>query len=117
MASSLGLLTKRFIDLLHDARHGILDLNEAAAALSVQKRRIYDITNVLEGSGLVTKVSKSKVVARCIEERAETCFKEDVEQVSEPKAKLRQSYSELSRFTTPWTASSLRRVQCSIRCF
>ena len=48
--------------LLRESPKGTLDLNEAAVALLVQKRRIYDITNVLEGIGLVTKVSKNKVV-------------------------------------------------------
>ena len=42
-----------------------LDLNEAAGALGVQKRRIYDITNVLEGLGIVTKKSKNHVVCIC----------------------------------------------------
>ena len=42
-----------------------LDLNEAAGALGVQKRRIYDITNVLEGLGIVTKKSKNHVVCKC----------------------------------------------------
>jgi len=50
--------------LLRESPKGTLDLNEAAVALLVQKRRIYDITNVLEGIGLVTKVSKNKVVLR-----------------------------------------------------
>ena len=73
-----GLLTKKFINLLKQAPDGILDLNNAAETLEVidsfhfhlsslfvhlvvgthsqtlptiqvQKRRIYDITNVLEG--------------------------------------------------------------------
>jgi hypothetical protein len=38
-----------------------LDLNVAAVQLQVQKRRIYDITNVLEGVGLIEKNSKNHV--------------------------------------------------------
>lgn len=34
---------------------------QASDMLSVQKRRIYDITNVLEGIGLVNKKSKNNV--------------------------------------------------------
>ena len=34
-------------------------MNEAASELQVQKRRIYDITNVLEGVGLIEKKSKN----------------------------------------------------------
>lgn len=57
---SLGLLTKRFIRLLQAATGGVCDLNSAAEQLNVrQKRRIYDITNVLEGIGLIEKRSKN----------------------------------------------------------
>lgn len=59
--SSLGLLTKKFIALLRSSTHGDLDLNRAAAQLKVQKRRIYDITNVLEGIQLIEKNSKNHV--------------------------------------------------------
>ncbi|KAM0045361.1 putative transcription factor E2F-DP family [Helianthus debilis subsp. tardiflorus] len=59
--SSLGLLTKKFIDLIKHAEDGILDLNNAAATLAVQKRRIYDITNVLEGIGLIEKTLKNRI--------------------------------------------------------
>lgn len=38
-----------------------MDLNEAVKTLDVQKRRIYDITNVLEGIGLIRKVSKNNI--------------------------------------------------------
>lgn len=39
----------------------MLDLNIAASTLNVQKRRIYDITNVLEGIGLIEKRSKNNI--------------------------------------------------------
>ncbi|CAH9050172.1 unnamed protein product [Cuscuta europaea] len=57
--SSLGLLTKKFINLIKQAEDGTLDLNKAADTLEVQKRRIYDITNVLEGVGLIEKNLKN----------------------------------------------------------
>ena len=38
-----------------------MDLNAAVERLEVQKRRIYDITNVLEGIGLIRKVSKNNI--------------------------------------------------------
>ncbi|KAL6493040.1 hypothetical protein OROGR_032799 [Orobanche gracilis] len=59
--SSLGLLTKKFIRLIRDAKDGTLDLNRTADVLEVQKRRIYDITNVLEGIGLVEKTTKNHI--------------------------------------------------------
>jgi hypothetical protein len=59
--SSLRLLTKRFVQLIAEAEDGVLDLNAAAEKLAVQKRRIYDITNVLEGIGLIEKKSKNNI--------------------------------------------------------
>lgn len=59
--SSLGLLTKKFVQLIQSAPEGVLDLNQAATSLNVQKRRIYDITNVLEGIGLIEKRSKNNI--------------------------------------------------------
>ncbi|KAL3850265.1 hypothetical protein ACJIZ3_012147 [Penstemon smallii] len=60
--NSLGILTKKFTNLLKHAEDGILDLNEAAKTLEVQKRRIYDITNVLEGIGLIEKTVKNRIL-------------------------------------------------------
>ena len=54
-------LTKKFIDLLKEAPEQTLDLNKAVQELEVQKRRIYDITNVLEGIGLIEKKSKNNI--------------------------------------------------------
>ncbi|CAF2120710.1 unnamed protein product [Brassica napus] len=59
--SNSGLLTKKFINLIKQAEDGILDLNKAADTLEVQKRRIYDITNVLEGIGLIEKTLKNRI--------------------------------------------------------
>eukprot|EP00794_Sanderia_malayensis_P018917 gene18917-20821_t len=59
---SLGLLTAKFVTLLQEAKDGVLDLKMAADQLAVrQKRRIYDITNVLEGIGLIEKKSKNSI--------------------------------------------------------
>mmetsp|Transcript_22869 Transcript_22869/g.47702 ORF Transcript_22869/g.47702 Transcript_22869/m.47702 type:complete len:670 (-) Transcript_22869:1485-3494(-) len=59
--SSLGQLTKKFVHLLRRSSNNRLDLNRAAQDLGVQKRRIYDITNVLEGIGLIQKEGKNHV--------------------------------------------------------
>ncbi|KAK9165206.1 hypothetical protein Scep_000397 [Stephania cephalantha] len=59
--SSLGLLTRKFINLITKTEDGALDLNKTADVLEVQKRRIYDITNVLEGIGLIEKTSKNHI--------------------------------------------------------
>ncbi|MGH0134711.1 UNVERIFIED_CONTAM: hypothetical protein FKN15_032434 [Acipenser sinensis] len=59
--TSLGLLTKKFIQLLGQSADGVVDLNRAAEVLKVQKRRIYDITNVLEGIHLLKKKAKNNI--------------------------------------------------------
>lgn len=59
--TSLGLLTKKFVGLLQSSPDGVVDLNVASDCLDVQKRRIYDITNVLEGIGILEKKSKNNI--------------------------------------------------------
>lgn len=54
-------LTKKFISLLVHAHQQCLDLNKAMEILKVQKRRIYDITNVLEGINLIQRYKKNHV--------------------------------------------------------
>ncbi|KAG9347360.1 hypothetical protein JZ751_004927 [Albula glossodonta] len=58
---SLGRLTKRFMELLSAAPNGIVDLNEAARVLGARKRRVYDVTNVLDGIQLIKKRSTSQI--------------------------------------------------------
>eukprot|EP00826_Nyctotherus_ovalis_P017325 TRINITY_DN15098_c0_g3_i7.p1 TRINITY_DN15098_c0_g3~~TRINITY_DN15098_c0_g3_i7.p1 ORF type:complete len:264 (-),score=58.61 TRINITY_DN15098_c0_g3_i7:153-944(-) len=59
--SSLGELTKKFLALLKSSEDKFMDLNEAVDKLQVQKRRIYDITNVLEGIGFIEKSGKNGI--------------------------------------------------------
>jgi hypothetical protein len=56
--STLSCLTEKFIQLLHHSSRlgeAELDLNRVVRDLGIQKRRLYDITNVLEGVGLISK--------------------------------------------------------------
>ncbi|KYO33010.1 transcription factor E2F6 isoform B [Alligator mississippiensis] len=59
--ASLVYLTRKFMDLVKTAPDGILDLNEVATTLGVRKRRVYDITNVLDGIHLIQKRSKNLI--------------------------------------------------------
>lgn len=62
--TSLGQLTRKFIGLLQQSHDGSINLNDASGILQVQKRRIYDITNVLEGVGLLHKTYKNNIQLR-----------------------------------------------------
>lgn len=59
--SSLCVLTEKFKEIIRCSPGGIVDLHDAAERLDVRKRRIYDITNVLEGIGLIRKESKNNM--------------------------------------------------------
>lgn len=59
--NTLGGLATKFIELITKAPNTSLDVRQAVRELSVQKRRIYDITNVLEGVGLVEKKHKNRM--------------------------------------------------------
>ncbi|XP_058771270.1 transcription factor E2FA-like isoform X1 [Vicia villosa] len=86
--SSLGLLTKKFINLIKRAEDGILDLNKAAETLEVQKRRIYDITNVLEGIGLIEKNLKNRIHWKGIESSAPGSMDGDISMLKSEVEKL-----------------------------
>ncbi|XP_076016036.1 transcription factor E2F3-like [Genypterus blacodes] len=59
--SSLHLLAQRFVKLLWFSVDGSMDLGMAAKELSAPRRRLYDITNVLQGIGLIQKTSASRI--------------------------------------------------------
>ncbi len=47
--NSLGELTKNFINYIKEHGQKEVNINELVKKLKVKKRRVYDITNVLEG--------------------------------------------------------------------
>ncbi|KAL1193086.1 Transcription factor E2FC [Cardamine amara subsp. amara] len=92
--SSLGLLTKKFVRLIQEADDGTLDLNHCADVLEVQKRRIYDITNVLEGIGLIEKTTKNHIRWKGADNLGQ---KELGDQISRLKLEVESMRSEESR--------------------
>ncbi|XP_071736261.1 transcription factor E2FB-like isoform X2 [Rutidosis leptorrhynchoides] len=99
--SSLGLLTKKFINLIKHAEDGILDLNKAAETLEVQKRRIYDITNVLEGIGLIEKKLKNRIQWKGLDastgeiDKSVTSLQAEVENLSAEERRLDEQTREM----------------------
>jgi hypothetical protein len=106
--SSLGVLTKKLVYLLKRAAshgtlengtyiglkakggEGTLDLNAAVKELNVQKRRIYDITNVLEGIGLIEKRSKNHIAWIGDLEEKDAKSRKKNEAIESPKVVRRQ---------------------------
>jgi len=108
---SLGLLTTRFVNLLQEAEDGILDLKVAADTLNVrQKRRIYDITNVLEGIGLIEKRNKN-----CIKWKGAVAG-ENTQEASERLTLLQDELNRLDQHErlldqhTAWAGQSIRNI-------
>ncbi|XP_029351640.1 transcription factor E2F6 [Echeneis naucrates] len=58
---SLGWLTRGFLELLLASPDGSLDLRQVAVSLNTRKRRIYDITNVLNSIQLIQKESTNRI--------------------------------------------------------
>ncbi len=83
--NGLVTLTHRFISILKQAPQQTLDLNQAVTLLKVKKRRIYDITNVLEGIGLIEKGGKNYIRWNGIDSRDRKISLEHLD----PKLKLR----------------------------
>ena len=47
--NSLEELTKKFVQCVYEENNNIINLKKVIEKIKVKKRRIYDITNVLEG--------------------------------------------------------------------
>lgn len=57
---SLGVLSENFLKQYRDGGEKEICLDDAAARLKVERRRIYDIVNVLEGVGVVERKAKNR---------------------------------------------------------
>ncbi|XP_076839879.1 transcription factor E2F1 [Brachyhypopomus gauderio] len=119
--TSLNLTTKRFLDLLAQSPDGVVDLNWASQVLDVQKRRIYDITNVLEGIQLISKKSKNNIqwlgnrmdgvsVARCQE------LQKEVSELSGAEDKLDELINKCSLQLKLLTEDSANKKVGYVRC-
>lgn len=109
---SLGLLTTRFVTLLQKAKDGVLDLKDAADRLEVrQKRRIYDITNVLEGIGLIEKKSKNSIQWKGA---GPGCNTQEVgEKLTDLKDEIKklEDHEHLLDTHTQWIRQSLKNIE------
>ncbi|CAG5896520.1 unnamed protein product [Menidia menidia] len=108
---SLGLLTMKFVSLLQEAKDGVLDLKVAADSLAVkQKRRIYDITNVLEGVGLIEKKNKNIIQWRGQNTGCQT--HEMQEQLSVLKAQIAELEAQEKELDNQkaWLEDNIKRI-------
>ncbi|XP_051174395.1 transcription factor E2F4-like isoform X2 [Leptopilina boulardi] len=108
---SLGLLTTRFVTLLQKAKDGVLDLKAADILEVRQKRRIYDITNVLEGIGLIEKKSKNSIQWKGAGPGCNS--KELAEKLADLKdeIKLLEDHEKLLDKHTQWIKQSIKNVE------
>ena len=55
-SNSLDELTKKFMKCVMEAKTSCINLNSVMKKIKVKKRRIYDITNVLEGKSILYNI-------------------------------------------------------------
>ncbi|XP_076755287.1 transcription factor E2F5 isoform X2 [Xylocopa sonorina] len=111
---SLGLLTTRFVTLLQKAKDGVLDLKAADILEVRQKRRIYDITNVLEGIGLIEKKSKNSIQWKGA---GPGCNTQEVgEKLTDLKDEIRklEDHEQLLDMHTQWIQQSIKNIENDI---
>ncbi|KAF7457782.1 transcription factor E2F [Cryptosporidium felis] len=103
--NGLVLMTKRFIQYLYEQGESrIIDLAAAEAHMDVQRRRLYDITNVLEGIGILKKMGRNAFM--CSASVPEVLVERDAVLSSfgtvDMSIKLAQSIEDNNLSTIPW---------------
>jgi len=108
---SLGVLTIKFVTLLKESQGGILDLKVAADALNVrQKRRIYDITNVLEGIGLIEKRNKNCIVWKGAVEGEDSEEASEKLKILEYEVELLDKHEKMLDQQKFWAQQSIKNI-------
>jgi hypothetical protein len=59
--NTLKELAKSFLEYMKEENGKVLKIDDIVKKLEFSKRRIYDITNVLEGIGIIKKIEKNKI--------------------------------------------------------
>lgn len=95
--NSLGVLTRKFVALIKTSPDLTIDLNDAVKILNVQKRRIYDITNVLEGIGYIEKKLKNTIKWVGVKEE-DPSLEEELIKVRENLEELQGKEKDLDKF-------------------
>jgi transcription factor E2F2 len=99
--TSLVRLTERFVKGANECGEAVIDINKLSASLGVQKRRIYDITNVLEGIGLIEKRPKGYIYWKLNAESdpataaEEAAIVREISELNEEDKKLSVSMDEI----------------------
>lgn len=58
---SLGLLTRRFLELLLASPDSSVDLKQATVSMKTCRQRVYDITNILDGISLTQREPANRI--------------------------------------------------------
>ncbi|CAN0857558.1 E2F transcription factor-like E2FF, partial [Linum grandiflorum] len=76
---SLGVLCSNFLNLYNTEEVDTIGLDDAAARLGVERRRIYDVVNILESVGVVARKQKNRYSWRGFEAipHALECLKQE----------------------------------------
>lgn len=82
---TLVTLTQDFLNVLTSAEGKEVDLSQLENELGVSKRRLYDVTNVLTGIGVVERSGKAKVKWTG---SATTTFETEIQQVLKKEAEV-----------------------------
>ena len=92
---NLGKLCRLFVSLYSDERSSEILLDASAERLGIARRRIYDIVNILESIGVVSRLSKNTYSWNGVYKIAETIesIKKDL-----PVSKIRKKGSLYYRF-------------------
>ena len=93
--NSLGKLTKDFINFIKTTGRKSININDLVNKLGVKKRRIYDITNVLQGIEYLQKSGKNEIVwTKTISNKSKTKKKSSTKKNNNNKQKVNKEQLE-----------------------